>query len=111
MFSCQYSASPKNPSNNVSPTVYAATCVCINRFAEDNMSVQPQQGGDGGAVRSISQNANSIGYWQLSPDCKKGNKNYMHPKCQVAAYKATEDTITTDLNIVAELTQPFVEWT
>lgn len=62
MFSCQYSASPKNPSNNVSPTVYAATCVCINRFAEDNMSVQPQQGqlrcnGKNDLVRLSIQNA------------------------------------------------------
>ncbi|QSS61054.1 hypothetical protein I7I51_05862 [Histoplasma capsulatum] len=44
------------------------------------MSVQPQQGGDGGAVRSISQNANSIGYWQLSPDCKKGSE-WFDPLC------------------------------
>ncbi|EGC45212.1 predicted protein [Histoplasma capsulatum var. duboisii H88] len=77
------------PSEHSKRTVDTTAFTFKHIFAWDSV----RTGGDGGAVRSISQNANAIGYRQLSPGCKKGNKNSMHPKCQVAAYKATEDTV------------------
>ncbi|EER37864.1 predicted protein [Histoplasma capsulatum H143] len=87
------------PSEHSKRTVDTTAFTFKHIFAWDSV----RTGGDGGAVRSISQNANAIGYRQLSPGCKKGtsvsyeifnpDKNSMHPKCQVAAYKATEDTV------------------